>query len=224
MVQLKHEVFQIPVKLYSMFFLKNNKEYLPYFMRSYKKGPVLQTRSLLFTPRLRQPERNVVKSDFRLSVLIPPVKSQLQQGGGAIESCDVVGASERFYKNLQRLDLEKTFKEDNMNETPKINWPGKSGTEYQYWIYPIETTFTNGPGNYIFAKETQPGHWSPCYIGQTQNLGDRLSNHEKEACAKRKGATHIHVHVNRDGERARKAEEKDLILKWKPPCNEQLVD
>lgn len=67
------------------------------------------------------------------------------------------------------------------------------------------------------------GYWSPCYIGQTENLGDRLENHEKEACAKRNGATHIHVHGNGSGEKARKAEEKDLILKWQPPCNDQHV-
>lgn len=111
-----------------------------------------------------------------------------------------------------------------MSEAPTINWPGKSGTQYQYWIYSIERTFKEAPGNYVFAKETRPGSWSPCYIGQTQNLCDRLGNHEKEACAKRKGATHIHVHGNGNGEQARKAEEKDLILRWQPPCNDQYVD
>ena len=78
-----------------------------------------------------------------------------------------------------------------MSEAQKINWPGKSGTQYQYWIYPIETTFNDGSGNYIFAKETRPGYWLPCYIGQTENLGDRLSNHEKESCAKKIGRAHV---------------------------------
>lgn len=44
-----------------------------------------------------------------------------------------------------------------MSEAPTINWPGKSGTQYQYWIYPIETTFKETSGNYVFAKETRPG-------------------------------------------------------------------
>lgn len=108
-----------------------------------------------------------------------------------------------------------------MSETPTINWLGASGTQYKYWIYPISTSFEEKPGNYIFAKQTRPGYWSPCYIGQTENLGDRLANHEKESCAKRNGATHIHVHENVNGERPRKVEEKDLILKWQPPCNDQ---
>lgn len=110
-----------------------------------------------------------------------------------------------------------------MTDMPTINWPGLSGKEYKHWIYPIGTSFQEVPGNYVFAKETKPGHWAPCYIGQTENLSQRLDNHEKEACAKRRGATHIHTHINSAGEAARRAEEKDLIVRWTPPCNEQMV-
>ena len=110
-----------------------------------------------------------------------------------------------------------------MADAKKINWPGQSGAEYTYWIYSIETNFSEVPGNYIFAKETSPSKWSPIYIGQTKNLGDRLSGHEKEGCAKRNGASHIHVHKTDEGEAARKKEEKDLIICWKTPCNEQLI-
>jgi hypothetical protein len=105
-----------------------------------------------------------------------------------------------------------------------INWQGKSGKQYQYWIHPIGTTFKEQPGNYIYAKETQPGHWKSLYIGQTKNLNERLEDHEKEACAKRQGATHIHEHINGNGEPARRAEEKDLVLKEQPPCNDQLTN
>lgn len=110
-----------------------------------------------------------------------------------------------------------------MSDQGTINWPGRSGAQYKYWIYPIGTSFKETAGNYIFAKETRPGSWLPCYIGQTDNLDKRLGNHEKEACAKRNGATHIHAHVNDGGDNGRKTEEKDLILKWQPPCNEQYV-
>lgn len=110
-----------------------------------------------------------------------------------------------------------------MAEAPTILWPGQSGKEYKYWIYPIGTSFKEEPANYIFAKQTRPGYWSPCYIGQTQNLNQRLENHVKETCAKQQGATHIHAHLSNLDEASRRVEEKDLILKWKPPCNEQLV-
>ena len=110
-----------------------------------------------------------------------------------------------------------------MGEAPSVTWPGKSGQKYEYRSYPLGTTFKEIPGNYIFAKETQRGRWSACYIGQTDNLGERLGNHEKEPCSTRAGATHIHVHGNGNGERARLAEEADLILNSQPPCNDQHV-
>jgi len=110
-----------------------------------------------------------------------------------------------------------------MSNAQTIKWSSKSGTQYEYYIYSIGTSFKEIPGNYIFAKKNDSGYWSPCYIGQTENLNERLGDHEKEACAKRNGATHIHVHGNGNGEKARKAEEKDLILKWQPPCNDQYV-
>ena|SRR5713226_3071769 len=109
-----------------------------------------------------------------------------------------------------------------MSEAPTIKWPGKSGKEYTYWIYPVGTKFKDSPGNYIYAKETKPGYWSPVYIGQTNSLSTRLANHEKESCTKRNGATHIHAHIS-GGETERLTEEKDLITRWKPPCNDQLV-
>ena len=110
-----------------------------------------------------------------------------------------------------------------MGNAPSVTWPGKSGQKYEYSVYPLGTSFKEIPGNYIYAKKTQAGLWSPCYIGQTDNLSERLGNHEKEPCAKRQGATHIHVHGNGNGERTRKAEEADLIVNYKPPCNDQLV-
>ena len=102
---------------------------------------------------------------------------------------------------------------------PDINWEGASGSKYGYWIYKIGTTFKDAPGNYIYAKETRPGYWSPVYIGQTSSLANRLADHEKEACATRNGATHIHAHTGSDSEQVRRAEERDLIDKWDPVCN-----
>lgn len=110
-----------------------------------------------------------------------------------------------------------------MENTPTIEWPGQSDTKYKYWIYPIGSSFINKPGGYVFAKEVRPGHWAPIYVGQTDDLGRRLASHEKEEKAKRQGATHIHAHTNVDGEQARLREEYDIIARWKPVCNEQLV-
>jgi hypothetical protein len=110
-----------------------------------------------------------------------------------------------------------------MAETPTIMWTGKSGVDYKYWIYPIGTEFKEKAGNYIYARRPKPGFWSPVYIGQTGNLDSRLASHEKEECAIEHGATHVHVHLSGDGEDGRCREEKDLILRWQPPCNDHFV-
>jgi hypothetical protein len=102
-----------------------------------------------------------------------------------------------------------------------IQWDGKSGAQYQYWIYPFGTSFKAAPGNYVYAKLTAAG-WVPLYMGQTVNLAARLGNHEKESEARRNGATHIHAHTS-GIEVQRLAEEKDLIARWQPLCNDQLV-
>jgi hypothetical protein len=102
--------------------------------------------------------------------------------------------------------------------TATIEWPGLSGNSYRYEIYRIGTPLKALGGNYVFAKETSPGRWTPVYIGQTANLSERFDNHHKAACVKRHGATHIHVHLELS-ERKRLDEETDLCRRWNPPCN-----
>lgn len=107
-----------------------------------------------------------------------------------------------------------------MNNDNTITWEGESGNNYKYWILPIDSSFKDEPGNYIFAKETEPNTWVAVYIGQTDSLKKRLENHNEDSCVQRNGATHIHAHTNSSGEDARKSEEQDLIPKWKPTCND----
>lgn len=103
--------------------------------------------------------------------------------------------------------------------TTTCNWAGKSGKVYSYHVFPLGFAFKGDqPGNYIYAKTVAPGKWVAQYIGQTKDLKDRLGDHEKEACAKRKGATHIHAHLNPTVV-ARLVEEKDLIQNFDPSCN-----
>ena len=111
-----------------------------------------------------------------------------------------------------------------MSTTTQItcDWTGKSGKKYKYYVHPLGANFKDEGGNYIFCKKNPQGRWTPQYVGQTNSLKDRLGHHEKEACAKRNGATHIHAHLN-STESSRLVEEKDLVTNYKPTCNEQLV-
>lgn len=108
-----------------------------------------------------------------------------------------------------------------MNKSLKIYWKDKSGTSHRFWIYPRGTKFNEPcPGIYIYARETSPHKWIPIYIGQTENVNVRLTNHEQQECVDQNGATHIHVSIITN-EKSRFTIEKDLIEQWKPVCNTQ---
>ena len=101
-----------------------------------------------------------------------------------------------------------------------MHWPGQSGKEYAYTVYPIETPFQSLPGNFIYAQQAEDGSWVPIYIAQTRNLHQRLEGHVTADDAIQKGATHIHAHYDSTGQAARCTEERDLIQRWQPVCNE----
>ena len=103
-----------------------------------------------------------------------------------------------------------------------MRWPGQSGKEYQYEILPIDTAFKPLPGNFIYAKQSEDGNWVPVYIAQTRDLHQRLEGHVSVDDAIANGATHIHVHYCTVGQAARCTEERDLVLLWKPVCNDPL--
>ncbi|MGO8789323.1 MAG: hypothetical protein ACLQVL_18320 [Terriglobia bacterium] len=103
-----------------------------------------------------------------------------------------------------------------------IKVQGESGKQYDYWVYPINTTFKDEPGNYIYAKRNFPTKWRVVYVGQTSSLSQRLASHEKEkSIISRGGATHILAHLSANA-LARRDEEIDLIRKYNPPFNERL--
>jgi len=100
----------------------------------------------------------------------------------------------------------------------EVFWKGVSGNTYRYIVYGLDTRWNDVPGNYIFAKWTG-SRWVAVYIGETESFLQRLPDHEKIACARRNGATHIHAHVNNGGRDARRREESDLVAAHNPPCN-----
>lgn len=100
-------------------------------------------------------------------------------------------------------------------------WTGQSGQQYVYKISELPCSFTPGKGNYIYAKSTRPGWWTPIYIGEGE-LNERSdpNSHHKGECIKSQGATHFHWHSQHGtSQLKRRAEEQDLVAKWNPPCN-----
>jgi predicted GIY-YIG superfamily endonuclease len=100
------------------------------------------------------------------------------------------------------------------------NWPGISGKTYTYHVYPFGTALKAEPGNYIYAKLNGQNQWVPLYIGETDNLDNRVATHEKRECVRRNGVTHIHAHLTAGDRGARLAEETDL-RKNATTCNNQ---
>jgi hypothetical protein len=110
-----------------------------------------------------------------------------------------------------------------MSNPQEVYWAGRSGQRYNFWTYVRGTTFSEPcPGIYIHAKVTPSNTWAPVYIGQTEDINVRLTNHEQENCVNQNGATHIHIRIVKD-EDERLAAEKDLIQQWEPPCNTHFV-
>lgn len=102
-----------------------------------------------------------------------------------------------------------------------ILWPGITGAEYKYCIYPLDTSFDPVPGNYIVAREADPYHWIAIYIGETDNLNQLLSNldnREIMECIRLHGGTHIHVHNHSRGSGTRRREVTDISRKCQPLC------
>jgi hypothetical protein len=106
--------------------------------------------------------------------------------------------------------------------SPFVNWAGESGSEYPYTVYPLAAELPRLPGNYIYARQSEGGEWVPLYIAQTRDLHQRLEGHEKLQEASENGATHVHVHLSTAGQAARCTEERDLVLRWRPMCNEKI--
>ncbi len=98
-------------------------------------------------------------------------------------------------------------------------WRGASGRWYRYAVYMFGTVFGPGPANYIFARETRPGHYLPLYIGHTQDLSAPMDDPLVLQCVRLNRATHMHVKLSTATEEVRRAERSDLIAEWKPDCN-----
>jgi hypothetical protein len=126
--------------------------------------------------------------------------------------------------NLIKRLLSRRHETENIEGASSVNWPGQSGKEYPYQVYPLDTSFQSVPANYIYAKQSESGYWVPIYIAQTRNLNQRLEDYEKQGRAIQDGATHILVHISNGGHADRCSEERDLILCWKPPCNDPVGD
>jgi hypothetical protein len=92
--------------------------------------------------------------------------------------------------------------------TAEIPWKGKSGRNYNYYVYKIGGAL-EGPGNFIFSRRSDDGRHQPIYIGQTGDLNLHLGPLGTMSRALAAGATHVCVRPQSDAA-TRAIEEDDL--------------
>ena len=97
------------------------------------------------------------------------------------------------------------------------------GKKYAFTAYSTDTGFNDVSAVYIFTKRTvsrSKGSHSFLYVGETGELGQRISNHEKWPCVIEEGCNCICVHLVNGGKN-RKAIETALLDENETPCNDQ---
>lgn len=102
--------------------------------------------------------------------------------------------------------------------------------EFEFSLYPMGTRFNRIAGVYCFF--IVPSQFSPInstietysllYLGITNNLQSRLTNHHKMEQAVSMGLTHIGILKMRSG-RKRKSAERVLLKGFNPPLNQTWV-
>ncbi|MFQ5586523.1 MAG: hypothetical protein ACE5GF_06855 [Thermodesulfobacteriota bacterium] len=100
---------------------------------------------------------------------------------------------------------------------------GASGTKYSFEIHHLGAQFINVGAVYVFTKRAKRAgklRYTFLYIGETGELADRVSTHEKWPCAIQHDVNCICVH-REDNESSRREIETDLRQANHTPCNDQ---
>ena len=100
-----------------------------------------------------------------------------------------------------------------------VKWRGRSNHIYDFALHNMDYDFRDTAACYIFTKARNDGRWAPIYVGQTQNLKERLAAHRSSPCIVRHGATHVCVYTtDMENDQYRRLVERDLLRRLKPAC------
>jgi len=104
-----------------------------------------------------------------------------------------------------------------------IIFKGKSGKEYTFNIYNLDSSWDEIAVVYVVTRaEPKPNGGNThqvIYIGETDNLKERFSNHHKQSCFDKNKANRLCTFHVIDNE-TRLAIESDLIGSHDTPCND----
>jgi hypothetical protein len=104
-----------------------------------------------------------------------------------------------------------------------IDYKGKSGKTYTFNIYAFDSSWNSVSAVYIVThrvKNNNSGYThTTIYIGQTDNLKERFSNHHKQGCFARNNANCLCILLETN-EQTRLSIESDLLASHNTPCND----
>ena len=110
-----------------------------------------------------------------------------------------------------------------MSELGKLPLTGKSGKAYDFVVYSSDTTFNTGIACvYYVSKRTLKSRngatHTAIYVGETEDIKDRLTNHHKQSCFDRNKYNAVSI-FKISTQTARSRAEQDLIDGLDPLCN-----
>jgi hypothetical protein len=111
-----------------------------------------------------------------------------------------------------------------MTKLSTLTLTGVSGAEYLFdvyeadsnWNYAVECVYYI---SHRYQKADRGWSHTTIYIGETEDLRERLEDHHKQSCFDRHNYNAVSVHQDRSSVR-RLEIETDLIEALSPPCND----
>ena len=104
-----------------------------------------------------------------------------------------------------------------------VKFKGISGEDFNLAVYPISLTFDSIGAVYIITRRFKNTHGKikhkAIYVGETNDLSTRFTNHHKEKCFLKHQANCICT-LYESNENTRLEIEKNLKIKYKPICND----
>jgi predicted GIY-YIG superfamily endonuclease len=109
-----------------------------------------------------------------------------------------------------------------MQKLSDLTIKGESGEEITFEVYPFNSAWPEVGAVYLVTKreKSDSDHTHTIiYIGQTDNLKNRFSEHHKAECFEENDANCVCIHRDAQ-EKSRLAKEKDLLGARSPDCND----
>lgn len=101
---------------------------------------------------------------------------------------------------------------------------GASGNKYDFDVWSADTEWNDNVACVYYVSRRTPksdgtGDHNAIYIGETEDLKDRLSNHHQQSCFEQHRYNAISTLVEKNGN-TRLVIENDLVKAINPPCND----